>query len=203
MFIHRTNTHDHDRRTNRRTSARRTSALLGVAVAATLGAVAWFGAVATAGSDSDACDARTTTYRLSEPGSYSAFTRSSSGSVALEVLGADGESLVESPARMMTANGFDLRSAMRFGVPVPAVFEVESSVDLRVESADEPFDLVVVRLSGSDEWSGREVQAPVTTLPETLDGCGPTGSSPVRTIDPGGVYSDVTAHQVFVISSDG
>ncbi len=194
-----TNHDDHGHHTDPGTPGRTVRALLGATLAVALAADAWVGPGASAGAD--ACDGAVETYRLAQPGTYSAFVRSSSGPAYLEVRGPGGELLVASPSTATTAAVVDLPTAMRFGVPAPAVFEVESHVDLLVDSIDAADDLVLVRFGGSDEWSGLDVVAPATMETDQLDGCGPDGAAPLRHIRLDAVYSDITARQVFVISS--
>ena len=198
MLIHRRSNDDHHRRTGHGTSAGTTRALLGAALAFVVGSVAWVGSIAGAGGA--ACDEAIGTYRLTEPGSYSAFVRSTSGPAHLEVRGPGGELLVASPSTATTAAVFDLPTAMRFGVPAPAVFEVDTHVDLQVDPPDAPYELVLIRFGDSDERSGLDVHPPTTVEPDVPERCRPDDPRLER-IRLDSVYSDVTARQAFVIPS--
>ncbi len=202
MLDQRGSTDDHDRPTDPATRPAMTSALLRAALAILVGSFAWIGPITGAGARPHTCDRAIETYRLAEPGSYSAFTRSSSGPAHLEVRGPSGESLAESPSATTSAAGFDLSTAMRFGVPAPPVFDVDSHVDLHVDSTAAPYDLVLVRFGDSDGWSDLDVIAPATVEPDAAQRCGPDGDAQLEIIRVDAVYSDVTARQVFVISSD-
>ena len=198
MLIHRRNNRHHG--DGRRTSVGIVGAVIAAMLAIVVGVPAWVGP--TVGADDHACDDAIVTYRLAAPGTYSAFTRSSQGSADLEVWAPSGELLVASPSEAMTAAVFDLATAMRYGVPAPPVFEVDSHVDLRVESTHAPYELVLVRFGDSDEWSGLEVHPPLVVDADAAELCGSDRVSRPRSLRIDAVYSDAVARQVFVISSD-
>ena len=148
-----------------------------------------------------ACESSNDVYRLDVPGTYSVFVRRSSTLASTEVRGSHGEMLATSQASIANTAGVDLLTGVRFGVTPPPIFDVETSVLIQVEHHNSPYELVIVRLDDSPDWSEGEVRPPVTSVINESGSCliGDLWETLEVHID--GTYSHDGGRQVFLVES--
>lgn len=161
---------------------------------------AMFGVWADASASAEVCGADAKRFRVAHPGSYTAFAHAESGPLPLDVMDADGELVARTPSEAANPGAVDLHSATAFGIPAPAVFGVDTFVDLHIHGDDGSGIVILVRLGETDEWSGLAVAPPTTIVAAPAVEC--PASGPLRSIDLDGIYSDVSARQAFVIPID-
>ncbi len=147
------------------------------------------------------CESSNDVYRLDVPGTYSVFVRQSSALASTEVRGSHGEMLATSQAGIANTAAVDLLTGVRFGVTPPPVFDIETSVLIQVEHHDSPYELVIVRLDGSQEWSRLDVRPPVTSVINESGSCLIGDLRETLEIYTGGVNSHVGVRQVFLVAS--
>lgn len=140
-------------------------------------------------------------YRLDEPGAYTAFVRHSSTAASTHVRGSHGEMLAASGAGIAKTGAVDVLTGARFGVAPPPVFDVETSVLIDVQHHNSPYELVVVRLGTSDEWSGIDVRPPVTSVINESGSCLIGDLRETLELQIGGINSRDDARQVFLVES--
>ena len=148
-----------------------------------------------------ACESSNDVYRLDVPGTYSVFVRRSSTLASTEVRGSHGEMLATSQASIANTAGVDLLTGVRFGVTPPPIFDVETSVLIQVEHHNSPYELVIVRLTDSQEWSRLDVHPPVTSVINGSGSCLIGDLRETLEIHTDGVNSHLGVRQVFLVAS--
>lgn len=151
--------------------------------------------------DVESCEGIGDVFQLDGPGTYTAFAIGSSGSLVTEVRGRDSELLATSHPTKATTGAVDLPSGLRFGIAPPQVFEVESDVTIQVHHENSPYELMLVRIGSTPEFSRLNVRPPVERVVDESGSC-PIGelheTFKIRT---DAVYSDTGTRQVFVVDS--
>lgn len=148
-----------------------------------------------------ACESSNDVYRLDVPGTYSVFVRRSSTLASTEVRGTHGKMLATSHAGIANTAAVDLLTGVRFGVAPPPVFDIETSVLIQVEHRNSPYELVIVRLADSQEWSRLGVRPPVTSVINESGTCLIGDLRETLEIHTDGVNSHVGVRQVFLVAS--
>ena len=153
-------------------------------------------------TDDASCEGTGDVFQLDVPGTYVAFTVHPSGSLLTEVRGSDNELLATSHPTTATTAPVDVPSGHRFGVAAPQVFQVvESGVTIHVNHDHSPYELVLVRIDGTAEFSRLNVRPPVEHIINKPSPC-PTGDFPdMFKVHTDAVYSNPTARQIFLIES--
>jgi len=152
-------------------------------------------------TDVESCAGVGDVFQLDVPGTYAVFATSSSGSVLTEVRGGHGAMLATSHLSTADTATVDFPSARRFGIAPPQVFEVESGVLIQVQHNDSPYELVLVRLDGTGEFSGLGVRPPVETIVNESGSCLIGDLRETFKIHTEAVYSETGARQVFRVDS--
>ena len=147
------------------------------------------------------CESSNDVYRLDVPGTYSVFVRQSSTLASTEVRGSHGEMLATSQASIANTAAVDLLTGVRFGVTPPPIFDVETSVLIQVEHHNSPYELVIVRLTDSQEWSRLDVHPPVTSVINGSGSCLIGDLRETLEIHTDGVNSHLGVRQVFLVPS--
>ena len=154
-----------------------------------------------AATDVESCVGIGDVFQLDVPGTYAAFVIRSSGSLLTEVRGSHGELLATSNPTLANTGAVDLLSGLRFGIAPPQVFKVESSVIIHVQHDDLPYELAVVRVDGTGEFSGLNVRPPVEVVVNESGSCLIGDLRETFKIHIAAVYSDTGARQVFLVDS--
>ncbi len=94
-----------------------------------------------------------------------------------------------------------MSTGARFGLAPPPLFDVATSVLIHVEHHDEPYELVIVRLGDSQEWSHLDVRPPVTSVINESGSCLIGDLRETLEIHTEGVYSHDDIRQVFLVAS--
>ncbi|HDH02728.1 MAG TPA: hypothetical protein ENH15_00605, partial [Actinobacteria bacterium] len=147
-------------------------------------------------TDVESCAGIGDVFQLDVPGTYAAFAMRSGGSMSTEVRGGHGELLATSHRTMATTGGIDILSGFRFGIAPPQVFEVESSVLIQVQHDNSPYELVLVRVDGTREFSGLTVRPPVEKIVNESGSCLIGDLRETFKIHTEAVYSHTGARQV-------
>lgn len=105
------------------------------------------------------------------PGTYAAFAMRSVESLSTEVGGSHGKLLATSHPTVDTTAVVDSASALRFDIAPPQVFEVESSVIIHIQHDGFPYELVLVRVDGTREFSGWDVRPSVEKIVNESGSC--------------------------------
>lgn len=151
--------------------------------------------------DVQSCEGTGDVFQLDVPGTYAAFAIGSSDSLLTEVRGSNSELLATSHPTKATASPVDLPSGLRFGVAAPQVFDVESEVTIQVHHDNSPYELMLVRIAGTREFSRLNVRPPVERVVNESGSCRTGDSHETFKIHTDAVYSDLGARQIFVIGS--
>jgi len=152
-------------------------------------------------TDVEACAGIGDVFQLDVPGTYAAFAIGSSGSLSTEVRGGHGEMLATSHRTMADTAAVDFASALRFGIAPPQVFKVESSVLIQVQHDNSPYELVLVRVDATREFSGLDLRPPVEKVVNESGSCLIGNLRETFKIHTEAVYSDTGARQVFLVDS--
>jgi hypothetical protein len=147
------------------------------------------------------CESSNDVYRLDVPGTYSVFVRQSSTLASTEVRSSHGEILASSQAGIASTAAVDLLTGVRFGLTPLPVFDIETSVLIQVEHHNSPYELVIVRLDDSQEWSRLDVRPPVTSVINESGSCLIGDLRETLEIHTDGVNSQDGARQVFLVAS--
>jgi hypothetical protein len=140
-------------------------------------------------------------YRLDEPGTYATFVTRGSEMASTEIRGDHGQMLATSYVSTAKMAAVDTLTGTRFGVAPPPVFDVETSVLVHVEHHNSPYELVIVRLDDSPEWSESEVRPPVTSVINESGSCLIGDLWETLEIHTDGVDSNGGGRQVFLVES--
>ena len=154
-----------------------------------------------AATDIEPCVVIGDVFQLDVPGTYAAFAMRSVELLSTEVRGSHGELLATSHPTMATTAAVDFLSGLRFGIARPQVFEVESTVTIHVQHDNSPYELVVVRVDGTGEFSGGDVRPPVEHVVNESGSCLIGDLREIFKIHTQAVYSDTGARQVFLVDS--
>jgi hypothetical protein len=150
-------------------------------------------------TDIDACGGRGDVFQLDDPGTYTAFAVDSSGRLSTEVRGSDGERLATSHPTAANTTAVDLPTGLRFGIAPPQLFEVELPVTIHVRSDESSYELFVVRIDGTGEFSGLDVRPPVERVIDGPASCLIGNLRETYKIHTQAVHSDTGARQVFAV----
>ena len=154
-----------------------------------------------AATDVESCVGMGDVFQLDVPGTYAAFAIRSFDSLLTEVRGSHGELLATSHPTLANTGAVDLLSGLHFGIAPPQVFKVESSVLIHVQHDDLPYELVLVRVDGTREFSGLNVRPPVEQIVNESGSCLIGDLRETFKIHTEAVYSHTGARQVFHVDS--
>jgi hypothetical protein len=168
---------------------------------AALGLLISFGTSGPAYSDGDeSCAGMGDVFELDVPGTYTAFAlRPSGSSILTQVRGGHGEILATSHPTA-AASAADLVSGDRFDV-ARQVSEVESSVMIHVQNVDTPYELFVVRVDGTNEFSDERLRPVVERVVNKSGSCLIGDLRVTFKIHTGAMYSEIGKSHVFVVDS--